>query len=74
MPIRSTTDTAPAARQPALRRILRLAGRLAARLDTWAARSRQRRALSELTDDALRDIGLSRYDVVRESTKPFWRP
>ncbi|GAA2881579.1 hypothetical protein GGQ99_002678 [Aminobacter niigataensis] len=33
----------------------------------------QRIDLSELTDDQLHDIGLSRRDVTREVAKPFWR-
>ncbi len=37
-------------------------------------RARQRRALEVLTDDQLRDIGLSRGEALREAAKPFWRP
>lgn len=33
----------------------------------------QRLDLSELSDDALKDIGLCRRDVERECAKPFWR-
>ena len=40
---------------------------------TLAERSRQRRALAQLSDRELRDIGLSRYDVGIEFRKPFWR-
>ena len=36
-------------------------------------RSRQRRALERLDDAMLRDLGLSRADVMREADKPFWR-
>ncbi len=45
-------------------------------LDTvsaWRARARQRHALSMLDDHMLRDIGLTRVDVEREGSKPFWR-
>lgn len=38
-----------------------------------AERSRQRRALAQLNDSQLKDIGLTRRDVVEESGKPFWR-
>jgi uncharacterized protein YjiS (DUF1127 family) len=38
----------------------------------WAERRRQRNALHALDDALLRDIGLSRADVEREATKPFW--
>ena len=36
-------------------------------------RSRQRRALSWLSDNQLRDIGLSRSEVEDECAKPGWR-
>ena len=39
----------------------------------WSERSRQRRELAELNDRALKDIGLTRIDALRESAKPFWR-
>jgi uncharacterized protein YjiS (DUF1127 family) len=34
---------------------------------------RQRRALLELDDDQLRDIGISRRQALEEGRKPFWR-
>ncbi len=43
-------------------------------LTRWIERSRQRRQLAELSDAALRDIGLSRLDVRTEIEKPFWTP
>jgi uncharacterized protein YjiS (DUF1127 family) len=36
-------------------------------------RGSQRRALSELDDHLLRDIGISRLQALREAGKPFWR-
>jgi uncharacterized protein YjiS (DUF1127 family) len=39
----------------------------------FAQRMRQRRALAQLSDRELRDIGLSRYDAEMELRKPFWR-
>ena len=39
----------------------------------WQERLRQRRHLDGLDDRLLKDIGLSRADVVREVEKPFWR-
>jgi uncharacterized protein YjiS (DUF1127 family) len=39
----------------------------------WRIRSRERRILLELDDRMLRDLGLTRGEVDRESTKPFWR-
>jgi uncharacterized protein YjiS (DUF1127 family) len=44
-----------------------------ATLNRWLERRRQRRALLELSDDLLKDIGASRADAWREATKPFWR-
>ena len=43
--------------------------RLARRL---IARQRERRALAEMDDRALRDIGINRLDAMREANKPFW--
>ncbi len=36
-------------------------------------RQRQRQALLKLDDRMLSDIGVSRADVERESSKPFWK-
>jgi uncharacterized protein YjiS (DUF1127 family) len=46
---------------------------LADRLIEWRHVARQRRDLAALDDCALRDLGLSRGDVLAESSKPFWR-
>jgi uncharacterized protein YjiS (DUF1127 family) len=40
---------------------------------TWHARARQRRQLLSLSDHMLRDLGLTRADVMAEASKPFWR-
>ena len=40
---------------------------------TWRERRQQRQALLRLDDRMLLDIGLSRSDVEREASKPFWR-
>jgi uncharacterized protein YjiS (DUF1127 family) len=42
------------------------------RLLGWAERRRQLRALSELDEHLLRDVGLSREDVRRACTQAFW--
>jgi uncharacterized protein YjiS (DUF1127 family) len=50
------------------------AGRtLSARLAEWLDRRQQRRALLQLNDQLLKDIGLSRADAWQEARKPFWR-
>lgn len=46
--------------------------RLLLTLRSWAERSRQRRALAGLTDRALADIGITRYEAEREADRPFW--
>ena len=46
---------------------------IAMMVETWFERHRQRRALLELSDHMLKDIGLSRADVAEETAKPFWR-
>ena len=38
----------------------------------WLERTRQRRSLASLSDHMLKDLGLSRCDVGRESGKRFW--
>jgi len=42
------------------------------RIAEWQRRSRSRHELEGLSDATLRDIGLTRCDVHRESHKPFW--
>ena len=46
---------------------------IAAQPPLWAERDRGRRHLREMSDYMLRDLGLSRADVERESSKWFWR-
>jgi uncharacterized protein YjiS (DUF1127 family) len=48
---------------------------IVAAIGTWAARSRQRRALADLADRndyLLADIGVTREQARREAAKPFW--
>jgi uncharacterized protein YjiS (DUF1127 family) len=40
---------------------------------TWIERHRQRRVLQAMSDHMLHDIGLSRADAERETSKHFWR-
>lgn len=65
----TNTETATAPNRPkrgAFRRVLRFLAR-------GYDRHLQRLDLSELTDEQLYDIGISRRDASRESAKPFWR-
>ena len=39
---------------------------------SWLQRGRQRRALGELDDRLLCDIGVTRSQALREAAKPFW--
>lgn len=45
---------------------------LLATLWRWYELRRQRRQLASLSDDALKDIGLSRADIQQEAERPFW--
>lgn len=47
--------------------------RLLAALKEMSERARQRRELAELSEYALRDIGVSRAQVTAELSKPAWR-
>jgi uncharacterized protein YjiS (DUF1127 family) len=44
-----------------------------AMLRTWLRRARLRHELSLLSDEQMRDAGLTRQMVSRESEKPFWQ-
>lgn len=46
---------------------------LFARLALRASKARQRRALAELPDELLADIGLTRDEARREAARGFWR-
>lgn len=43
-----------------------------ARLQRWQQLRHERQQLWRLSDAALKDIGLSRADVEREASRPFW--
>ena len=46
--------------------------RLVALLRGWVRRRRERHELAGLSDEQLRDVGLSHHMVKREVEKPFW--
>ena len=58
---------------PASRRLWRGLARAAEFLWRCHDRARKRRILESLDDGMLHDLGLSRADVMRETTKHFWR-
>ncbi|MEO1328213.1 MAG: DUF1127 domain-containing protein [Pseudomonadota bacterium] len=41
-------------------------------VERWSAVAAERRALAAADDAMLKDIGLSRADVVAEASRPFW--
>ena len=53
-----------------LERLWRSAKRTGAR---WYELHRQRQQLAQLSDEALKDLGLSRADVYQETEQHFWR-
>jgi uncharacterized protein YjiS (DUF1127 family) len=55
------------------RRTSRSRYRLSELITLWYQRQRQRRALLQLNDRMLSDIGISRCDAEQEATKPFWK-
>ena len=46
--------------------------RVLATVGFWIARGRERRVLEDLDDRMLRDVGLSRKDVLSEAGRPIW--
>lgn len=47
--------------------------RVGGTLHTWMERYRQRRAMAMLSDHMLKDLGLTRHEIWRESDKQFWK-
>jgi uncharacterized protein YjiS (DUF1127 family) len=43
-----------------------------AQLSRWRRLSKDRAELARMSDARLRDIGLSRADVLKEAARPFW--
>ncbi len=39
----------------------------------WQRRASARRALAEMDDGMIDDIGLSRQEILLEASKPFWK-
>jgi uncharacterized protein YjiS (DUF1127 family) len=45
---------------------------LSAHIRRWHQLHHERQMLASLSEDALKDIGLSRADVYEEAERPFW--
>lgn len=56
----------------ALEGVLGLADRGLVTVMDWSDAARQRRALRSMSDEMLKDIGVSRTDAMREGGRPFW--
>ena len=39
----------------------------------WWRRMQDRRTLATMSEQSLRDIGITRYEAYYEASKPFWR-
>jgi uncharacterized protein YjiS (DUF1127 family) len=50
----------------------KVVGAVVTRIFSWQERARERHRMKALSDAMLRDIGVSRADIDRESRKPFW--
>ncbi|BCG88836.1 hypothetical protein MesoLj113c_49460 [Mesorhizobium sp. 113-3-9] len=62
----------PSGRRGFVNRLVRVVGSLATWIDHLLERRRTRLALLEMTDDQLKDIGISRCDAHREGIRRFW--
>ncbi|MER9329137.1 DUF1127 domain-containing protein [Mesorhizobium sp. M0152] len=62
----------PSGRRGFVSRVVRVFTSLARWIDAMLDRRRNRLALLEMTDDQLKDIGVSRCDAHREGIRPFW--
>lgn len=59
--------------RPKLRKLSGVALRLVAAIEHWLEKRRSRRTLSELNDDQLRDVGLTRAEAKAEVSRSwFW--
>ncbi|TIO10364.1 DUF1127 domain-containing protein [Mesorhizobium sp.] len=62
----------PSGRRSYVGRLVHMVRSLASRIGSMLERRRSRLALLEMTDDQLKDIGISRCDAHREGLRPFW--
>lgn len=52
--------------------LFRLVGRIVTKILFWREVAIQREALGSLSDELLKDIGITRAEAVREASRPFW--
>lgn len=62
----------PSVRRGFIDRIVFVLGSIARQIDRMLQRRRGRLALLEMTDEQLKDIGISRCDAHHEGIRPFW--
>ena len=62
----------PSSRRGFVSRIVQVVRSLAQQIDALIERRRGRLALLEMTDEQLKDIGVSRSDAYREGIRRFW--
>lgn len=62
----------PSARRTYVSHMARVVTSFAGWIGSLLERRRSRLALLEMTDDQLKDIGVSRCDAHREGIRPFW--
>jgi uncharacterized protein YjiS (DUF1127 family) len=67
---RAQTD--PQSRRGFVSRLVFVLRSVAKQIDLMLERRRGRLALMEMTDDQLKDIGISRCDAHREGIRAFW--
>ena len=46
---------------------------IAHRVAHWYTLHQEREALARMSDDALKDLGMSRADIQQEAELPFWK-
>lgn len=49
-----------------------LLSKIATKVQFWREIATQRAELSKLSDEMLKDIGISRLEALREASRPFW--
>ncbi len=52
--------------------LFRLVGKVINKILFWREVATQRAVLSRLSDELLKDIGISRAEAEREASRPFW--